>query len=63
MHDHIGSEHLLYGILMENSSFGAEILEKNKISLDTVKQQIIKMNTNFTTDKWTPSQSHATSKR
>jgi ATP-dependent Clp protease ATP-binding subunit ClpC len=55
MHDHIGSEHLLYGILMENSSFGAEILEKNKISLDTVKQQIIKMNTNFTTDKWTPS--------
>ncbi|MGE5297791.1 MAG: ATP-dependent Clp protease ATP-binding subunit [Acidobacteriaceae bacterium] len=53
-HDHIGSEHLLYGILEENSSFGAEILQKNKVTADTVKQEVLRLNRSQTPDKWQP---------
>ncbi len=53
-HDHIGSEHLLYGIVQEISSFASEILLKNKISPEMVKQEIIRMNQNHISDKWQP---------
>lgn len=43
-HDHIGTEHLLYGIVQEISSFASEILLKNKITPEMVKTEIIRMN-------------------
>lgn len=53
-HDHIGSEHLLYGIVQEISSFASEILLKNKVTPEMVKQEIIRMNINNHQDKWQP---------
>lgn len=53
-HDHIGSEHLLYGIVEEISSFASEILLKNKITPEMVRQEIIRMNQNNFSDKWQP---------
>ncbi len=53
-HDHIGSEHLLYGILEETSSFGSEILQKNKVTADIVKEEIIRMNFTSISEKWQP---------
>lgn len=53
-HDHIGTEHLLYGIVEEKASFAAEILLKNKVTPDTVKAEIIRMNQNHISDKWQP---------
>lgn len=53
-HDHIGTEHLLYGIISEKSSFAAEVLLKNNISLDIIKDELQKVNQNHTTDHWKP---------
>jgi ATP-dependent Clp protease ATP-binding subunit ClpC len=53
-HDHIGTEHLLFGIVEEKASFASEILLKNKISSEAIKQEIIRMNTNHISDKWQP---------
>ncbi|HYE22122.1 MAG TPA: ATP-dependent Clp protease ATP-binding subunit [Verrucomicrobiae bacterium] len=53
-HDHIGSEHLLYGILEETSSFASEILQKNKVTPEIVKSEIVRMNINNLSDKWQP---------
>jgi ATP-dependent Clp protease ATP-binding subunit ClpC len=53
-HDHIGSEHLLYGILEETSSFGSEILQKNKVTSEAVKQEIIRINETHLSDNWQP---------
>src|SRR4029078_8846214 len=53
-HDHIGSEHLLYGIVQEISSFASEILLKNKSAPEMVKQEIIRMTLSRTSDKWQP---------
>jgi ATP-dependent Clp protease ATP-binding subunit ClpC len=53
-HDHIGTEHLLYGIVEEKASFASEILLKNKVSSETVRQEIIRMNQNHISDKWQP---------
>jgi ATP-dependent Clp protease ATP-binding subunit ClpC len=53
-HDHIGTEHLLYGIVEEKASFAAEILLKNKVSPETVKVEIIRMNQGHLSDKWQP---------
>ncbi len=53
-HDHIGSEHLLFGILEETSSFGSEILQKNKITSEIVKEEIIRMNFTNISEKWQP---------
>ncbi|MBX4191515.1 MAG: ATP-dependent Clp protease ATP-binding subunit [Candidatus Doudnabacteria bacterium] len=53
-HDHIGTEHLLYGIVEEKASFASEILLKNKVTPETIKQEIIRMNLNNTSDKWQP---------
>lgn len=43
-HDHIGTEHLLYGIVQEISSFASEILLKNKVTPEMVRSEIVRMN-------------------
>lgn len=53
-HDHIGTEHLLYGIVEEKASFASEILLKSKISGDIIRQEIVRINQNNTSDKWQP---------
>ncbi len=53
-HDHIGTEHLLFGIVAEKSSFAAEILIKAKISPDVVKSELILVNQNSETETWKP---------
>ena len=45
-HDHIGTEHLLYGVVAEKSSFAAEILIKAKITPDLIKAEIEAVNRN-----------------
>lgn len=53
-HDHIGTEHLLYGVVAEKSSFAAEILMKAKISADIVKTELIIVNKNNEISAWKP---------
>ncbi len=53
-HDHIGTEHLLFGIVEEKASFASEILLKNKVSSDVIKGAIIRLNQNHHTSKWQP---------
>ncbi len=53
-HDHIGSEHLLYGVVSEKSSFAAEILTKTKLSPEIIKQELILVNSNNTISTWKP---------
>ncbi len=53
-HDHIGTEHLLYGIVAEKSSFAAEILIKAKISADVIKAELVLVNQNSQTESWKP---------
>jgi ATP-dependent Clp protease ATP-binding subunit ClpC len=52
--DHIGTEHLLYGIISEKSSFAAEILLKHKVSIAIMKDELTKVNQNHITDNWKP---------
>lgn len=53
-HDHIGTEHLLFGIVAEKSSFAAEILIKAKITPEIVKAELILVNKNRETTAWKP---------
>lgn len=53
-HDHIGTEHLLYGVISEKSSFAAEILTKTKLTPEIVKQELIFVNTNNCVAIWKP---------
>ncbi len=53
-HDHIGTEHLLFGIVSEKSSFAAEILIKSKISADLLKSEIVLVNKNNEIPVWKP---------
>ena len=53
-HDHIGTEHLLYGIITEKSSFASEILMKASISPDILKSEILLVNKNNEIDHWKP---------
>ena len=53
-HDHIGTEHLLYGVVSEKSSFAAEILTKTKMTPEIVKQELILVNSNNTVSSWKP---------
>jgi ATP-dependent Clp protease ATP-binding subunit ClpC len=39
-HDHIGTEHLLLGIVKEGSGLAAIVLEQFNVSLTTVRQQV-----------------------
>src|SRR3989338_4296315 len=51
-HDHIGTEHLLFGILEEKASFASEILLKNKVSSEIIRSEIIRMNQGSIAGKW-----------
>lgn len=53
-HDHIGTEHLLFGIISEKSSFAAEVLLKNKINMTVIKEELAKVNQNHITANWKP---------
>ncbi|MDQ3018400.1 MAG: ATP-dependent Clp protease ATP-binding subunit, partial [bacterium] len=53
-HDHIGTEHLLYGVVAEKSSFAAEILIKAKITPDVVKAEVSSVNKNNEIATWKP---------
>jgi ATP-dependent Clp protease ATP-binding subunit ClpC len=53
-HNHIGSEHLLYGIISEKSSFAAEILTKTKLTPEIIKQELVLVNSNSTITNWKP---------
>ncbi len=53
-HDHIGTEHLLFGIVTEKSSFAAEILMKANISPDILRAEIDLVNKNNEIDNWKP---------
>jgi ATP-dependent Clp protease ATP-binding subunit ClpC len=57
-HDHIGTEHLLFGIVEEKASFASEILLKNKISAELIKTEVIRMNEKNLSDKWQPNLSN-----
>lgn len=52
---HIGTEHLLYGILAEKSSFAAEILDKSKLTPENISEAILKLNKDRVTPDWKPS--------
>lgn len=53
-HDHIGTEHLLFGVVSEKSSFAAEILTKTKLTPDLVKQELTLVNSNNSVATWKP---------
>jgi ATP-dependent Clp protease ATP-binding subunit ClpC len=53
-HDHIGTEHLLYGVVSEKSSFAAEILTKTKLTPELIKQELTLVNSNNTVNSWKP---------
>ncbi len=53
-HDHIGTEHLLYGIISEKSSFAAEVLLKNNVNLAVMRNELEKVNQNHVTEHWKP---------
>src|ERR1700722_4568324 len=53
-HDHIGTEHLLYGIISEKSSFAAEVLLKNKVSAELIRDELDKVNQNHISQTWKP---------
>lgn len=53
-HDHIGTEHLLYGVISEKSSFAAEILTKTKLSPEIIKQELVLLNSSHLVTSWKP---------
>ena len=53
-HDHIGTEHLLFGVISEKSSFAAEILTKTKLTPEIIKQEIVFVNSNNSVAVWKP---------
>lgn len=53
-HPCIGTEHLLYGITEESSSFAAEILNKAKITPDGVRNEVYFLNKGFEVPRWKP---------
>lgn len=53
-HDHIGTEHLLFGVVSEKSSFAAEILNKTKLTPEIIKQELILVNSNNKIATWKP---------
>ncbi len=53
-HDHIGTEHLLYGVILEKSSFAAEILIKAKLAAETIKTELEMVNRNNKVTNWKP---------
>src|SRR5436305_11946631 len=39
-HKHIGTEHLLLGLLREENCFAAQLLHERSVTLDSVRQQV-----------------------
>ncbi len=54
MHDHIGTEHLLYGVISEKSSFASEILTKTKLTQEIIKQELVSINEGHKVAAWKP---------
>lgn len=52
--DHIGTEHLLYGIIAEKNSFAAEILSRSQTTPEKIKAEIVSANTSRTVSSWKP---------
>ena len=53
-HDHIGTEHLLFGVMAEKSSFAGEILNKTKLSPEIIKGELSIINQNNQVSTWKP---------
>lgn len=53
-HDHIGTEHLLYGVVAEKSSFASEILNRAKLNPELVKKEIAQINSSPKVPHWKP---------
>lgn len=53
-HDHIGTEHLLFGVISEKSSFASEILTKTKLTPEIIKQELILINSASKVTSWKP---------
>lgn len=53
-HDHIGTEHLLYGIVAEKSSFASEILSRAKLTPESVKKELEILNQENKITHWKP---------
>src|SRR3989344_4151191 len=53
-HNHIGAEPLLFGIIEEKASFASEILLKNKVNAEIIREEIIRLNQNNKADKGQP---------
>lgn len=52
--DHIGTEHLLYGIVSEKNSFASEALTRAGVTADRLKPEIDAVNANHKIDHWKP---------
>jgi ATP-dependent Clp protease ATP-binding subunit ClpC len=53
-HDHIGTEHLLFGVVAEKSSFAGEILNKAKLTPEVLKAELSIINQNNQITNWKP---------
>lgn len=53
-HDHIGTEHLLFGIVSEKSSFAAEILTKAKLNPELIRTETQRLNEDSHIAVWRP---------
>lgn len=52
--DHIGTEHLLFGIVSEKNSFASEALTRAGITPDRLRPEIDSVNANHKVDHWKP---------
>ncbi len=52
--DHIGTEHLLFGIVAESNSFAAEILTRTGLTQERIRPELDTINANHTVDHWKP---------
>jgi ATP-dependent Clp protease ATP-binding subunit ClpC len=53
-HDHIGTEHLLYGIISEKSSLGAEMLLRVSLTQAGIHDELEKLNQSHIVKSWKP---------
>ena len=54
LHNHIGTEHLLLGLLREESSLASDVLRKNGFELATVSSQIVELRRTTSEDDRSP---------
>ncbi len=53
-HAHIGTEHLLFGVVSERSSFAAELLSKTRLTPEAVRQEVAATNESDRVSTWKP---------